>query len=205
VRTCGASLEGPAVVLTGTYQVRAQASARLVRALPRVLVVPRTGRLWPTLDLTVAEVERDEPGQQAVLDRLLDLLLLSALREWFARPDVQPPAWYRALGDPVVGSALRLLHAEPARPWTVAEFADEAGVSRATFARRFTELVGEPPMAHLTGWRLCLAADLLASSDATVEAVARRVGYESGFGLRVAFKRVYGTRPSEHRAAAAVR
>ncbi len=60
-------------------------------------------------------------------------------------------------------------------------------------------------MAYLTGWRLCPAADLLASSDATVEAVARRVGYESGFGLSVAFKRVYGTRPSEHRTAAAVR
>ncbi len=203
VRTCGVSLDGPAVVLTGTYQVRGQASARLVRALPRVLVVPRTGRLCPTLDLTVAEVERDEPGQQAVLDRLLDLLLLATLREWFARPDVEPPAWYRALGDPVVGRALRLLHAEPARPWTVAELAGEAGVSRATFARRFADLVGEPPMAYLTGWRLCLAADLLASSDATVESVARRVGYESGFGLSVAFKRVYGTRPSQHRAAAA--
>ena len=205
VRTCGASLDGPAVVLTGTYQVRGQVSARLVRALPRVLVVPRTGQLCPALDLTVAEVQRDEPGQQAVLDRLLDLLLLATLREWFARPDVEPPAWYRALGDPVVGRALRLLHAEPAHPWTVAELAREAGVSRATFARRFTDLVGEPPMAYLTGWRLCLAADLLASSDATVEAVARRVGYESGFGLSVAFKRVYGTRPSQHRAAAAVR
>lgn len=199
LRTCGRSLDGPAVVLSGTYQVRGQVSARLVQALPRVLAVPRTGRLDPLLELTVAEIERDDPGQQAVLDRLLDLLLLSALREWFARPDGEPPAWYRALGDPVVGRAMRLLHAAPERPWTVADLAREVGVSRATLARRFSDLVGEPPMAYLTGWRLCLAADLLASTDATVQAVARQVGYESAFGLSVAFKRVYGTRPSEHR------
>jgi AraC-like DNA-binding protein len=202
VRTCGERLDGPNALLVGGYQVRGRVSERLLRALPRVLVVPNTGRLRPVLELTVAEVERADPGQQAVLDRLLDLLLLSALREWFARPDVEPPAWYRASGDAVVGRALRLLHDDPARPWTVAALADEAGVSRATFARRFTELVGEPPMAYLTGWRLSVAADLLARSDATVEAVARQVGYGSAFGLSVAFKRVYGTRPSAHRASA---
>ena len=201
VRTCGESLDGPNVLLTGSYQVRGRVCERLVSALPRVLVVSNTGQLCPVLELTVAEVERDDPGQQAVLDRLLDLLLLTALREWFARPDVEPPAWYRALGDPVVGRALRLLHEEPARPWTVAALAAEAGVSRATFARRFTELLGQPPMAYLTAWRLSLAADLLARSDATVDAVARQVGYGSAFALSVAFKRVHGTRPSELRAA----
>jgi AraC-like DNA-binding protein len=216
VRTCGERADGPTVLLTGTYQVRGRVSERLVGALPRVLVVPHTGQLCPVLDLTVAEVEREDPGQQAVLDRLLDLLLLSALREWFARPDVEPPAWYRATGDPVIGRALRLLHEEPARQWTVAALADEAGVSRATFARRFTDLMGEPPMAYLTGWRLSLAAgrggppptpplaaDLLARTDSTVDAVARQVGYVSAFGLSVAFKRVYGIRPSEHRSAIA--
>ncbi|MGY1706568.1 helix-turn-helix transcriptional regulator [Geodermatophilus sp. SYSU D00697] len=88
---------------------------------------------------------------------------------------------------------------DPARPWTVAALAEEVGVSRATLARRSPDLVGEPPMAYLTGWRLCLAADLLAGTDATVEAVARQVGYGSGFGLSVAFTRVYGTRPSTFR------
>jgi AraC-like DNA-binding protein len=202
VRTCGERLDGPNALLVGGYHVRGRVSERLLRALPRVLVVPNTGWLRPVLELTVAEVERADPGQQAVLDRLLDLLLLSALREWFARPDIEPPAWYRASGDPVVGRALRLLHDDLARRWTVAALADEAGVSRATFARRFTELVGEPPMAYLTGWRLSVAADLLARSDATVEAVARQVGYSSAFGLSVAFKRVYGTRPSDLRAPA---
>lgn len=201
VRTCGESLDGPNVLLTGSYQVHGRIAERLLSVLPRVLVVPDEGALRPVKALTVAEIERDDPGQQAVLDRLLDLLLLSTLREWFARPEAHPPAWYRALGDPVVGRALRLLHEEPARPWTVAALADEAGVSRATFARRFTQMVGEPPMSYLTGWRLSLAVDLLQRTDATVEAVAQQVGYVSGFGLSVAFKRVYGTRPSEHRVA----
>lgn len=201
VRTCGESLDGPHVLLTGSYQVGGRVSERLLSVLPRVLVVPDEGDLGPIKALTVAEIERDDPGQQAVLDRLLDLLLLSALREWFARPEAHPPAWYRALGDAVVGRPLRLLHDEPARPWTVAALAKEAGVSRATFARRFTALVGEPPMSYLTGWRLSLAVDLLQRTDATVEAIAQQVGYESGFGLSVAFKRVYGTRPSEHRVA----
>lgn len=200
-RTCGESLDGPNALLTGTYQVHGRVSERLMRVLPRVLVVPDTGDIEPLKALTLAEVERDAPGQQAVLDRLMDLLLLTTLREWFARPEADPPEWYRALGDPVVGRALRLLHDEPARPWTVASLAREAGVSRATFGRRFTELVGEPPMSYLTGWRLSLATDLLERTDATVESIAQEVGYESGFGLSVAFKRVYGTRPSDHRAA----
>jgi AraC-like DNA-binding protein len=196
VRTCGTALDGPAALLSGSYQVRGQVCSRLLHALPRVLVVPHQGELCAVLDLTAAEINRSAPGQQAVLDRLLDLLLLTTLREWFARPEAAPPAWYRALADPVVGPALRLLHEEPARGWTVAALAAETGVSRATFARRFTELVGEPPMAYLTGWRLSLAADLLARSDATVEAVAHQVGYGSAFGLSVAFQRVHGTRPS---------
>ncbi|WP_037681587.1 AraC family transcriptional regulator [Streptomyces griseus] len=202
LRTCGTGQDSPTVLLAGGYQVGGRVSERLLSALPRVVVVPRDGTPAPILDLTAAEVGRDAPGQQAVLDRLLDLLLLSTLRAWFDRPEAKPPGWYRALGDPVVGRALRLIHDRPARSWTVTALAEEAGVSRATFARRFTELVGEPPMTYLTGWRLALAADLLTRTEATVDSIARQVGYQSAFGLSVAFKRVHGTRPSEHRAAA---
>ncbi|MEU4271868.1 AraC family transcriptional regulator [Streptomyces sp. NPDC026092] len=202
LRMCGNSADGPAVLLTGSYRVGGQVSERLLSALPRVLVVRPEGGPAPIMDLTADEIGRDDPGQQAVLDRLLDLLLLCTLREWFSRPEADPPGWYRALGDPVAGRALRLIHDRPARAWTVAALAEESGVSRATLARRFTELVGEPPMAYLTGWRLALAADLLARTDETVEAIARQVGYRSAFGLSVAFQRVHGTRPSHHRAAA---
>ena len=138
-----------------------------------------------------------------MLDRLLDLLLISALRAWFARPDAAPPAWYAANADPLVGRALQLLHHNPARPWTVGSLATATGVSRATLARRFTTLVGEPPMQFLTGWRLALAADLLRDPDTTLSAVAPRVGYSSPFALSTAFKRARGVSPREHRAASA--
>lgn len=87
----------------------------------------------------------------------------------------------------------------PQHPWTVANLATESGVSRAALARRFTDLVGEPPMAFLTEWRLSLAADLLRESDATIESVARQVGYGSAFALSTAFKRAHGISPREHR------
>ena len=90
----------------------------------------------------------------------------------------------------------------PAEPWTVAAVAAETGVSRAALARRFHDLVGEPPMTFLTGWRLDLAADLLRQPDTTISAVARAVGYSSPFALSAAFKRVRGTSPRDHRARA---
>ena len=95
-----------------------------------------------------------------------------------------------------------MLHHDPAQPWTVAALATGAGVSRAALARRFNELVGEPPMAFLTGWRIALAADLLREPDATVGSVAPQVGYGTPFALSTAFKRVRGISPQEYRTAA---
>jgi AraC-like DNA-binding protein len=155
------------------------------------------------IPLLAAEIVKDEPGQEAVLDRLLDLLLIAVLRAWFARPEAGAPGWYRAHGDPIIGPALRLLHHNPSHPWTVAELAGETGVSRAAFARRFNELVGEPPMSFLTGWRIALAADLLREPGATVGSVAHQVGYGSPFALSTAFKRLRGMSPQAFRAAAA--
>jgi AraC-like DNA-binding protein len=114
------------------------------------------------------------------------------LRAWFARPEAETPGWYQAHSDPVVGPALRLLHNDPSPPWTVATLAAASGTSRAALARRFNELVGEPPMTFLTTWRLALAADLLLEPGATVDSVARQVGYGSSFALSTAFKRVRG-------------
>ncbi|EFE78771.1 AraC family transcriptional regulator [Streptomyces filamentosus] len=199
VRTWGNAAHGGTSVLVGTYLLDGEISRRLLDALPPLLTIPADARTRPLLDLLDAEIAQDEPGQRVVLDRLLDLLLIAVLRAWFARPGADAPAWYRALGDPVVGTALRLLQDDPAHPWTVASLAARAGVSRAGLARRFTELVGEPPMAYLTGWRLAVAADLLRESDATVEAVARKVGYSTPFAFSAAFKRVRGVSPQEYR------
>jgi AraC-like DNA-binding protein len=203
VRTWGNSPDGATVMLTGTYQMRSEISQRLLGALPPLLVL--RGEDWhsPLIPYLAEEVVKDEPGQEAVLDRLLDLLLIAVLRAWFARPDAQAPGWYLAHGDPVVGPALRLLQNNPAHPWTVASLARAAGVSRAALARRFNALVGEPPMAFLTEWRLTLAADLLREPGATVGSVAPQVGYGSSFALSTAFKRVRGISPQQHKAAAA--
>jgi AraC-like DNA-binding protein len=199
VRTWGNDPDGETALLTGSYHFDGEVSGRLLRALPALLVLAENEWDGALIRLLAGEIVKDEPGQEAVLDRLLDLLLITTLRIWFSRADAAAPAWYQAQSDPIVGKALRLLHHNPAHPWTVGTLADTIGVSRATLARRFTELVGEPPMSFLTGWRLAIAADLLREPDATVGAVAKRVGYSSPFALSTAFKRVWGISPQEHR------
>lgn len=197
VRSWGNAADGDTVMLTGTYQLEGEVPARLLKALPRLLVLGEDALDSPLVPLLADEIVKDAPGQEAVLDRLLDLLLIATLRAWFARPEAEPPGWYRAHGDPIVGPALRALHDDPAHPWTVAELARVAGVSRAALARRFNDLVGEPPMRFLTGWRIALAADLLREPGATVGSVAPRVGYGSAFALSTAFKRWRGLSPRE--------
>ncbi|MBE2999656.1 AraC family transcriptional regulator [Nocardiopsis sp. HNM0947] len=202
-RTCGTELDAEDALLNGSYTVTGRVADRLLSALPRVFVVPRDAQRTAALELLEAEVLREEPGQQAVLDRLLDLVLVGALRDWFALPEVKAPGWYRASSDPVVGTALAAIHDAPHRPWTIELLAREAHVSRATLARRFTDLLGEPPMSYLTGWRLCMAADLLERDDSTVETIAREVGYSSAYALSTAFHREYGVRPTRYRRTAA--
>jgi len=199
VRTWGNSATGSVMMLTGTYHTDGEISRRLLDALPRVIILRSGSWDCPVIPLLAQEIGKDELGQQVVLDRLLDLLLVAALRASFSRADAEVPAWYQADGDPVVGRALRMIHNDPAGHWTVASLASDAGVSRAALARRFNQLVGEPPMTFLTGWRMALAADLLLESDVTVGAVARQVGYGSPFTFSTAFKRVYGVSPRAYR------
>ena len=202
VRLWGNSPDGATQLVTGTYQVDTEVSRRLLDVLPALLVLDADTLRTPLVGFLADEIVKDDPGQEAVLDRLLDLLLVAVLRAWLARPEAAAPGWYRANGDPVVGPALRLIHHRPADPWTVESLAAATGVSRAALARRFTTLVGEPPMAFLTAWRLTLAADLLREPGTTLESVARQVGYGSSFALSTAFKRVRGVSPREHRLAA---
>jgi AraC-like DNA-binding protein len=188
--------------LSATWELASQVTGRLLDTLPGVAVVP-AGDVDPALaDLLAREVQRDLPGQDVVLDRLVDLVLVSALREWFARPDSDAPAWWTARSDSVVGPALGLLHDEPARDWSLESLAAEVHVSRATLSRRFTELVGRSPMAYLAQWRLAWAADLLRATSNSVEQVARQVGYSSAFAFSAAFRREHGMSPRAFRACA---
>ena len=195
----GSPLLAEHALLAGSFPTSGRIAERLLGALPPLLVVPRAQQRSRALDFLELEIENNEPGQQAVLDRLLDIVLIGALRDWFALPEVSAPAWFGATSDPVVGPALHALHAEPSRDWSVATLARRAKVSRATFARRFTEVMGEPPISYLAGWRLCLAADLLQESESTLASIARQVGYSNAYALSAAFTREYGIRPSQYR------
>ncbi|WP_431238486.1 AraC family transcriptional regulator [Mycolicibacterium aichiense] len=199
VRTWGNSATGATRAVVGAYEGHSAVSARLLGALPNMAVLRAADWASPLPQALATEAVRDGPGQEAFLDRLLDLLLLDFLRTWFSRPGNAPP-WWSAETDKLVGPAIRLMYNDPAHPWTVANLAAAVGSSRASFARRFTALVGESPIAFLTGWRLALAADLLSSSELTVGAVARHVGYGTPFALSTAFKRAHGVSPTAFRA-----
>ena len=137
LRHWGNSLDGSAQMLIGVYEADGEVSRRLTQALPDLVVLGAGQWSSRVLPLLLDEVGRDGPGQQVVLDRLLDLLAIDALRAWFARSDGVPPRWYAAQEDPVIGPALRLLHAQPEAPWTVGKLAARVRVSRAALARRF--------------------------------------------------------------------
>ncbi|MFE9107873.1 helix-turn-helix domain-containing protein, partial [Actinomadura geliboluensis] len=125
------------------------------------------------------------------------------IRSWMT--ETTTGTWPSALGDPVTAAALRALHSKPAAPWSNDRLAAEVGVSRPTLARRFTTLVGRPPMAYLTWWRVILAATLLRDTEETLAAIAGRVGYGSSYALSHAFEREFGTTPGRYRKQAAGR
>lgn len=202
VRTWGNHPDGETVFLVGAYEHLSDISDRLLRALPPVLSLSRGQWESPLVSLLCEEVVKDEPGQAAVLDRLLDLLVTAVLKAWFAQQDTRRPEWWRFQGDRIVERALRLMHDDPAHPWTMSQLATSVGASRASLARRFNELVGEPPMTFLKNWRMAMAADLLCQPDETVSTVAEKVGYATPFAFSAAFKRIRGMSPQQHRASA---
>lgn len=183
--------QGNASVVSGSYEIKGAVARRLTAVLPDALVAPGTDECAAFY----RAVGTDAPG--VVTDRLLDWLMVCALKEWFDRE--HGDGWLSAQADEVVGPVLRAMHARPDRAWTLALLAKEAGVARTTLAGRFAKLVGVPPLTYLTEWRMAVAADLLAESSATVAAVARKVGYADAFGFSAAFKRVHGFSPSECR------
>lgn len=199
----GSQAVGDPVLVTGSYDVGGGVCDRVLGGLPPVLLVDSGDEVAGVVGLLTHELAGTRPGRRALLDRLLDLVLLTALREWLDRPDSGAPRWYSAQRDPAIGATLDLIHTDPAHRWTVAELATRSAMSRAAFSRRFTALVGEPPMSYLTCWRLCLASDLLRDADDTLASVARQVGYANAYALSAAFTRFYGVRPGEYRKQAA--
>jgi len=194
----------PSVFFCGAYMFEGDICTQLLERLPDTIRLrPAAGSaLRTTLDLLAREMEQDLPGQQTLLDRLLDVALVQMLREHFAEPAADTPGWYRASGDEQLGPALRAVHADPARPWTVESLAAEASLSRAAFARRFSAALGMAPLAYVTGWRMALAREQLRDSDDQIAAVASALGYASEFSFAAAFKRHHGVAPGRWRASA---
>ncbi|RSS58178.1 AraC family transcriptional regulator [Streptomyces sp. WAC07061] len=194
---------GTVEMLCGKYRLDRSRAHPLMAELPPVVHLPnRVGshpELRSAIDLLGRELGGQRPGGGVAVPSLLDLLLVYMIRSWLTAEGTAG-SWPAVLGDPVAAAALRALHADPAAPWTNERLAAEAGVSRPTLARRFTALVGRPPMAYLTWWRLNLAAGLLRGTEDPLAAVARRVGYGTPYALSHAFSREFGTTPGRYRA-----
>lgn len=198
----GEPADGPAADFRcGAYLFDGDLSTPLIESLPDLVRLhPAAGSpLRLTVDLLVAEMAGAGPGQQALLDRLLDVALVQALRLWFRQRD-DAPGWLQAMDHPGLAAALRAMHADPVHAWTVGELSDVATLSRSNFARRFADVVGTPPLAYLTDWRIALAKERLRDTDDGLAAIAAAVGYGSEFSLASAFKRQVGTAPGRWRA-----
>jgi AraC-like DNA-binding protein len=151
----------------------------------------------------VREASGTSYGNRALLARLAELLFMEVLRWQLTYLSSSNKGWLSGLNDPHVGRALSLMHADPARGWTVDDLARESGISRAALAKRFVELVGEPPMQYLTSWRMHLARSLLRESNIGIAQLALRVGYESEAAFSRAFRRSVGVPPATWRDATA--
>ena len=176
----------------------------LFRTLPELLVAhvgdDRVGELMAaTVRQVMALVEQGSPGAQDMLGRQMELLFVEMLRRHAATLPTGSKGWLAALNDPLVGRALRLIHAEPARRWTADDLAREAGSSRTVLADRFNALLGRPPIDYVTGWRIQLAADRLRNGRDAIAVIANDIGYESEAAFARAFKRVTGSTPGRWR------
>jgi AraC-like DNA-binding protein len=151
------------------------------------------------MELLRLEADGNLTGHDIVAPRLLDGLLIYLLRAWIEHQPLGAGGWFGALRDKGIARTLRLIHEHPADTWTIASLAESAAQSRATFARRFTQLVGEPPLSYLTRWRMNLAAKALRETDQTIGEIGRAVGYESLPSFSQAFKRATGRSPGLYR------
>jgi AraC-like DNA-binding protein len=199
--------DGPdAYLICGCFRFADVRGDRLISALPTLIHV-RSGEsaagpwLAQTIQLLADEATAERPGATTVVNRLCDALFVYLLRSHLAALPADETTWLRALVDPQISTALRLIHTEPGAPWTVAKLAAGVGMSRSAFAARFTDIVGEAPMAYVTRWRLRTAAIALRTTRRDVAQVAASAGYESAAAFSKAFRRLIGQSPGAYRRA----
>jgi len=183
-------------IVAGHCSFESPHASLLVSLLPCLIHVRDEPRLSTLVQLLGDESRERRPARNVVLERLLEVLLIEALRSPGGQGAVSP-GLAQGLADPRLSVAIRALHAEPARSWTVAAMAREAALSRSTFFARFQDKVGMPPMEYLLAWRMALAKDLLRRREDAVSEIAARVGYGSASTFSVAFTRHVGRSPTQ--------
>ncbi len=196
-----------ATLVTGSFHFEDRRNNPLLSVLPPLIVLPgemshNVHWLEPTLKFIACEAASGRPGSQTVVSRLADVLFIQIVRGYLASLPPGASGWLGALGDAQIGSALGLIHQSPELDWTVQSLAARVAMSRSAFASRFARLVGEPPLAYVTRWRMQKAAGLLRQSSATLADIAERVGYDSEAAFSKAFKRAVGSAPGAYRRAA---
>ena len=200
----------PTILLCGGFTIENGKANPLVGSLPALMRLP-SERLkslrWlsAALDWIISETQDRGPGAESVTDRLAEILFVECLRAYCADCDAAEGGWVKALVDPMIGPALALIHAEPEARWTVAAIAHRVGISRSSFAAKFGQLIGEPPLQYVTRCRLGKAARLLQTSSTRIPEIAKLVGYGSVASFHKAFKRSYQIGPGEFRRAATPR
>ncbi len=183
-------------LLGGYFAFDSPDTALLVSLLPRLIHIRGAERLSLLVRFVSEEVREQSAGHELMLARLAEMLLIEALRSIQGKD--APPGLLRGLGDTQLARAIRQMHGDPAHPWTMAELAREAALSRSAFFDRFTRAVGRPPMEYLLSWRMALARDLLRDSDLGLAEVAQRVGYGSASTFSTAFSRHVGQPPGRY-------
>jgi AraC-like DNA-binding protein len=189
-----------AVLLCGAYEFDHDGVHPLLSILPPVLhAVAGDEAIGNVVRILDAEVGGSSPGADTIARRLVDVLFVLAIRSWLARQPEGAAGWLGALRDPSTQRALACLHGSPARDWTLEDLARAVGVSRATLARRFTGLVGEPPLTYLRRWRMTLAAQAMRERDLSLGELAELSGYASDIAFHKAFARERGCTPASYR------
>lgn len=190
---------GETVMLGGGSAFADGGFAFVLEALPAFLRVDRTSPGAETvarvLALLEAEAGDGRPGASLVAERLAEILVVEAIRAYAYAGGGDRVGWIGALADRRIGAALRLMHGDVARPWTVSQLAAEVGMSRSGFTQRFSARVGRPPLDYLTRWRMVLARRKLGGGAVPIASIAADVGYSSQSAFAHAFKRTFGHTP----------
>ena len=190
--------DGPAEtrMLGGYFAFESPDAALLVSLLPTLLHIQGVERLRQLVQMVREESLELRSGRELVLGRLVEILLVEALRSTSAHDTT--PGLLRGLADARLGAAMRHMHADPAHPWTVGELAEKAALSRSAFFERFSRGVGLAPMAYLLAWRMALAKNLLRQNKFALAEIAERIGYGSASSFSTAFSRHVGIAPSAY-------